>query len=415
MSNRVSGRIFRSASAFALIAATAGALAGCSSLGSRSFGSFDNNQIVAGSNSQIVTGSTVSAAGGDLNQPLPQALTPQMGSSAKYLPPADVGRAAFPDPLTTGAIVTGGTGQGISPGIVSQDLPSLTPSPEKGSTQTMPAQLSRDMAEATPSIATPVTPAAKLTIVPQKSYTHVIESGESLYAIARKYDVTTDSIVLTNGLGSPDKIFVGQKITIPGAVGKPTQSALPKMAIDNIATGGTTTTAKAATTIQPMPAKPLSIKSAPQRMEVASAEVVPVKVPTRSKPAVTTEPKVDNLDKFRWPVSGKIVLDFAASKGTGINIEVPEGTAIRAAETGMVIYVGSAVEGYGNLILVKHDNGFVSAYAHLSQITVAKGDKVMRGDAIGLSGNTGSVTRPQLHFELRQGAKPVDPVPMLAS
>src|SRR5690606_29759038 len=91
-------------------------------------------------------------------------------------------------------------------------------------------------------------------------------------------------------------------------------------------------------------------------------------------------------DKFRWPLSGRVITDFAASRGTGINIEAPEGTSVRAAENGEVIYVGNAVEGYGNLVLIKHDNGFVSAYAHLNTIGVVKGDGVSRGDAIGTVG-----------------------------
>jgi murein DD-endopeptidase MepM/ murein hydrolase activator NlpD len=114
-------------------------------------------------------------------------------------------------------------------------------------------------------------------------------------------------------------------------------------------------------------------------------------------------------------VSGRVLTDFANSKATGINIEAPEGAAIRAAENGQVIYVGNGVEGYGNLILIRHPNGYVSAYAHLKDTKVGKGDVVSRGDQIGTAGMTGSVSRPQLHFELRKGATPVDPIPLLAS
>jgi murein DD-endopeptidase MepM/ murein hydrolase activator NlpD len=124
---------------------------------------------------------------------------------------------------------------------------------------------------------------------------------------------------------------------------------------------------------------------------------------------------MSGADKFRWPVKGKVITDFAGTKGTGINIDAPEGSAVRAAENGTVIYVGSGVEGYGNLILIRHANGYVSAYAHLKSMSVAKGDVVSRGDTIGAAGMTGSVSRPQLHFELRKGATPVDPVPMLAA
>ena len=123
---------------------------------------------------------------------------------------------------------------------------------------------------------------------------------------------------------------------------------------------------------------------------------------------------MSGADKFRWPVSGKVTTDFIASKGTGINIDAPAGTAVRAAENGTVIYVGSGVEGYGNLVLIRHPNGFVSAYAHLDSTSVTKGQSVNRGDAIGQVGMTGSVSRPQLHFELRKGATPVDPIPLLA-
>jgi murein DD-endopeptidase MepM/ murein hydrolase activator NlpD len=110
-----------------------------------------------------------------------------------------------------------------------------------------------------------------------------------------------------------------------------------------------------------------------------------------------------------------VITDFAASRGTGINIDVPEGSTVKAAENGTVIYVGSGVEGYGNLILIRHPNGYVSAYAHLNGMSVAKGATVSRGDSIGTVGMSGSVSKPQLHFELRKGATPVDPVPLLAS
>jgi murein DD-endopeptidase MepM/ murein hydrolase activator NlpD len=130
--------------------------------------------------------------------------------------------------------------------------------------------------------------------------------------------------------------------------------------------------------------------------------------------APVIEPVMSGADKFRWPISGKVITDFIASKGTGINIEAPEGASVRAAENGQVIYVGSGVEGYGNLILIRHANGYVSAYAHLKSVAVNKGDNVTRGDNIGAAGMTGSVSRPQLHFELRKGATPVDPVPLLA-
>ncbi|WP_170926348.1 M23 family metallopeptidase [Devosia lucknowensis] len=247
------------------------------------------------------------------------------------------------------------------------------------------------------------------------AYTHTIASGESLYTIARKYDVTTQALVHANGLSSPDKIVVGQKIIIPGradlvgtapvqvasAAPQASVAGLPSDRPANLAGGNVL---QAATT--PAPAA-----TAPAPAPVEAAPAAPVQVAT----APAAEPTPSGNDKFRWPVSGRIITDFAASRGTGINIDVPEGSSVKAAENGTVIYVGSGVEGYGNLVLVRHPNGYVSAYAHLKDMSVAKGATVNRGDSLGTVGQTGSVSRPQLHFELRKGATPVDPVPLLAS
>jgi murein DD-endopeptidase MepM/ murein hydrolase activator NlpD len=257
-----------------------------------------------------------------------------------------------------------------------------------------------------------------LSVVPDNAYIHVIESGESLYTIARRYNVTAQAIVQANGMGSPDKIFVGQKVIIPGMTAKaapPTQVASIAPA-DGAPVGNKLAPSPAMALVAPQkstPAAPAVDKTAaiqnPALVDPETSKTEPV--PT--KPAVV-EPVMSGADKFRWPISGKVITDFIASKGTGINIEAPEGAAVRAAENGQVIYVGSGVEGYGNLILIRHANGYVSAYAHLKSVGVSKGDNVTRGDSIGQAGMTGSVSRPQLHFELRKGATPVDPVPLLA-
>lgn len=241
-----------------------------------------------------------------------------------------------------------------------------------------------------------------LVSVPGDAYVHVIASGESLYTIARLYNVTAQGIVSANGLSSPDKIYVGQKVVIPGMKGTPKTTAVPASAAKGAATQAPVVVAD----IKPNDTTP-----------IASRDLIETDTPVVNKPLVQpkAEPKLSGADKFRWPVSGRVITDFSNSKGTGINIEAPEGAAIRAAENGQVIYVGSGVEGYGNLILIRHPNGYVSAYAHLKEMTVGKGDVVNRGDNIGSAGMTGGVSRPQLHFELRKGATPVDPVPLLAS
>ncbi|HEY9010922.1 MAG TPA: M23 family metallopeptidase [Devosia sp.] len=248
------------------------------------------------------------------------------------------------------------------------------------------------------------TPSPALVSVPADAYVHVIASGESLYTIARLYNVTAQAIVSANGLSSPDKIYVGQKIVIPGMKGSSAKGSLTPAPATRPAEASTQAPTVVAE-VKPNEATP-----------IASPALLESDTPV-NKPLVQpkAEPKLSGADKFRWPVSGRVITDFGNSKGTGINIEAPEGAAIRAAENGQVIYTGSGVEGYGNLVLIRHPNGYVSAYAHLKDISVAKGDVVNRGDNIGSAGMTGGVSRPQLHFELRKGATPVDPMPLLAS
>ena len=124
--------------------------------------------------------------------------------------------------------------------------------------------------------------------------------------------------------------------------------------------------------------------------------------------AAGTEPE------FRWPARGRIIQGFKAGGNDGINISVPAGTSVRAAESGTVVYSGDGLKGYGNLVLIKHPNGFVTAYGNNGELDVKRGEQVKRGQVIAKSGDTGNVNSPQLHFELRKGSTPVDPTSYLA-
>jgi murein DD-endopeptidase MepM/ murein hydrolase activator NlpD len=147
---------------------------------------------------------------------------------------------------------------------------------------------------------------------------------------------------------------------------------------------------------------------APRPAEKAAA-------PAPAAPAAEDTTKVSvEADKFRWPARGRIIQGFSSGGNDGINIAVPEGTPVKAAEDGQVAYAGSELKGYGNLVLIRHSNGFVTAYAHNGELDVKRGDTVKRGQTIAKSGQTGNVGSPQLHFELRKGATPVDPTNYLA-
>lgn len=119
--------------------------------------------------------------------------------------------------------------------------------------------------------------------------------------------------------------------------------------------------------------------------------------------------------QFVWPVEGKVISKFSPGKNDGIKVKVPEGTAVKAAAAGDVLYAGSELKGFGNLLLLKHKDGWVTAYAYNSSLLVNKGDAVKQGQVIAKSGKTGDAKEPQLHFEVRKGKQPVDPLTQLGS
>lgn len=136
--------------------------------------------------------------------------------------------------------------------------------------------------------------------------------------------------------------------------------------------------------------------------------------PTASLPPAAEKVAVNGNPEFRWPAHGRIIQGFKTGGNDGINIAVPEGTSVKAAESGVVAYAGSEIKGFGNLVLIRHPNGYVSAYANNGDLQVHRGEQVKRGQTIAKSGQSGNVASPQLHFELRKGSTPVDPTRYLA-
>lgn len=166
---------------------------------------------------------------------------------------------------------------------------------------------------------------------------------------------------------------------------------------------------KAAPQIASLPAeqKP-AVQSRPEPKPVVEPQT------TASLPPKAEEPAAGPSADFRWPARGRVIAGYNGKGGNeGINIAVPEGTPVKAAEGGVVAYAGSELKGYGNLVLIRHPNGYVSAYAHNGELNVKRGDQVKRGQVVAKSGQSGNVNSPQLHFELRKGSTPVDPVPYL--
>jgi murein DD-endopeptidase MepM/ murein hydrolase activator NlpD len=235
---------------------------------------------------------------------------------------------------------------------------------------------------------------------------HVVAPGETLNSVAHLYGHSRSVIARANNIAPDTKLRIGQQLTIPGA--KPTHVAAGNPAHSPPASVG-----------GHMPAVSAPAHSqSPQRVATAEAGA-PLAAPEAAIAKIEAPAEAANAaGGFRWPVRGRVIAGFGpeanGQHNDGINLAVPEGTSIKAAEEGTVAYAGSELKGYGNLLLVRHTNGFVTAYAHASELLVKRGDQVKRGQIIARAGQTGNVSSPQLHFEIRKGATPVDPMRYLS-
>ncbi len=281
---------------------------------------------------------------------------------------------------------------------------------------------------ATPVAAAPAAPAADVIAKYDGSYT--VKKGDSLYGLALQFHVPPAELQQVNGIADVRKVRPGAVLKVPsGAVAAVPASQAP--AAPSVA---------ATTSVPAVPVPPAVVAQA--TLPAAAGGPKSVLLNGEKKVASTEAPASDvqpgpvagndadaqpqasvggdagaGLGKLRWPVKGKVIATFGprpdGTHNDGVNMSVPLGTEVHAAEGGVVAYAGSELKGYGNLILVRHDNGWVTAYAHNEEILAKRGDKVKRGQIIAKAGKSGQVDQPQVHFELRQGSKPVDPSPFM--
>ncbi len=241
---------------------------------------------------------------------------------------------------------------------------------------------------------------------------HTVTSGDTLFSLGRQYNVSPYAIADANRLPHSAQLSLGQRVRIPGSKGatpvafnKPA-AGTPKLTAATKQTAVLPDTDETGTT----PVAENTGGQVPKAGQAAPADEQQVADQAPAEPAATG---------MRWPVRGKVISGFGPKsnglKNEGINIAVPEGTSVRAADSGVVAYAGNELKGYGNLVLIRHENGYVTAYAHAKELFVKRGDTVKRGDVIAKAGQTGSVSSPQLHFEVRKGATALDPVKFLAS
>ncbi|MEO1251224.1 MAG: peptidoglycan DD-metalloendopeptidase family protein [Pseudomonadota bacterium] len=295
---------------------------------------------------------------------------------------------------------------------------------------------------------------------PQVSNTRMVTvgRGDTVYALSRRYGAEPAAIIAANNLRAPYHLSVGQRVRIPTSapvarVTPTVASAEPAAPRDTYyrvrqgdtlysvsrATGVSTAVLAQANGLTPpyviSPGQELlapgATASDPVRMATNQPASAPARAPTQNAaaPATASPSDVAELTRqvsfapsardalFAWPVRGAIISNYGIGelgrRNDGINIAAPAGTPVRAAADGEVVYRGSELDGFGNLLLVKHTDGFVTAYAHNDGMLVKKGDVVRKGQVIAKVGQTGAVETPQLHFEIRQKLKSVDPIALL--
>jgi murein DD-endopeptidase MepM/ murein hydrolase activator NlpD len=272
-----------------------------------------------------------------------------------------------------------------------------------------------------------------------------VEHNQNAYALARQHNVPMRGIIALNDLKPPYNLRAGQRITLPipnpGASGnysgemRPPQAA-PAIPVESapVYTGAEPApphddSVTSVPLAPPEPAQsapqqpsntPVNLAPPPQSSRQVETTIAQRQAPSSVVEAAPTEPEAqeatavaaNNAAQFAWPLQGPILSGFGARDGgvnnDGINIGAPKGASVSAASGGIVVYAGD-MKGFGNLVLIRHEGGWVTAYAHLDRVMVAKDSVVAPGDMIGTVGTTGGVSAPQLHFETRQNGKPVDP------
>jgi murein DD-endopeptidase MepM/ murein hydrolase activator NlpD len=215
---------------------------------------------------------------------------------------------------------------------------------------------------------------------------HVVKQGDTLKKISRLYRKPLADIAKANNIQLATPLKVGDRLVIPSVTVSKKLEGFPAKIANH-----------SANLVEPT-------------VEIAQ---------TKAKDTVKTVEETTALPLFRWPVQGRVIASFGSSlnggRNNGINLAAPEGTPIKAAEDGVVSYAGNELVGDGNLILIRHSNGYVTVYAHAKELLVKRGDQIKRGQVIAHSGQTGNVNTPQLHFEVRRGATPLDPIRFLKS
>jgi murein DD-endopeptidase MepM/ murein hydrolase activator NlpD len=271
----------------------------------------------------------------------------------------------------------------------------------------IPHQAAATAAVAAPTLTPPVSKPVAVASAPASI--HFVNHGDTLLSVAHQHHVPVAELARANNLDKSSKLKLGMKLTVPGARTAAVAAVAAPVAVAAVA--------PAAALAPPPVTRVAAVTTGPQQTAHLAQSAPTADEPAVESPVKAAADATGALPTFRWPVRGKVIAAYGAKTNgkanDGINLAVPEGTPVKAAEDGVVAYSGNELKGYGNLVLVRHANGYVTAYAHASELMVKRGDTIKRGQVIAKSGQSGEVGSPQLHFEIRKGSTPVDPLQFL--
>ncbi len=231
-------------------------------------------------------------------------------------------------------------------------------------------------------------------VAQRKGVYHTVVKGQTLYTISRVYEVDDSYLARINGISDPTQLQSGEQIYIPGA----------------------TETRPVPITVKPAPEPERPRPVAPTVRNEPAPVVKPAPLqpaPSIAKPAPTTVSQPKGKGRFIWPVKGTIVKNFGSGSSKGLEIAVNNGTPVASAAAGKVIYSGSGITGYGNLVIVRHDDSFFTVYGYNQRNIVEAGAFVSKGEKIAYSGQPPSGGKNRIYFEIRYGKKPVNPLTYL--
>lgn len=245
--------------------------------------------------------------------------------------------------------------------------------------------------------------------------TATVQEGDSLSLIADRYRLSMDSIIAANNLRPPYMIHPNQRLVLPPPRTYKVRSGDTIYEISRLFSTTQDRVVRANNLKKPYRIRTGQILKMPMpERQIATATPQPEAIKKLKRQTIADAPKLTGNGKFLMPVQGKIISSYGPKDGglhnDGINISAARGASVKAAQSGVVAYVGDGIEGYGNLVLVRHDKGYITAYAHLDSVNVKRGSVLNKGQVLGKVGSTGNVSAPQLHFEIRKGTKAINPV-----